>query len=86
MPLVDTMLSTVRSNKSAMLDKSKHFRKTTGSKSKKTKTEYDFPESSPEVLSNIREKLKLQNEKTRTKQFIIFMVLVVVIIISVIEF
>ena len=57
---------------------------TIGRKSKKEKTEYNLPKSSPEVLSDIREKLRLQNNKTRTKQFIICTVLVIVIIISLI--
>ena len=73
MPLGESMLSVVRSNKSVMLDKSKHFRKTRGGNSRKSKTEYNLPEATPELISKIRERMIKENKKTRTIRLIIYL-------------
>ncbi|MBT8244636.1 MAG: hypothetical protein HKP48_07485 [Winogradskyella sp.] len=80
MPLGESMLSTLKSNKNILKDKSKHFRKTRGGYSKKPKTGYDFPKASPELLLEIKEKIQKQNKKTRTLSLLIAGVLVVVIV------
>lgn len=56
------MHSTLKSNKSIMLDKSKRFKKTVGGYGKNRKTEYNFPKASPKQLRDIRQKLKKENE------------------------
>lgn len=58
MPLAESMISSLKSNKRIMLDKSKRFRKTLGGYDKKRKRNYDFPEATPEMLLEIRKKLK----------------------------
>jgi len=54
MPLGESMISTVKSNKSIMLDKSKRFRKILGGYNKKRKIEYDLPKATPKQLIAIR--------------------------------
>ena len=81
MPLGESMLSTIRSNKSVRLDKSKHFRKTKSVYGENSKTEYDFPKASPELLVEIKERMRKENKKTRTKIFVLSIVLVLIILI-----
>lgn len=61
MSLGGSMLSTLKSNKSIMLDKSKRFRKTLGGYSNK-RAQYDFPKATPKQLTGIRKKLKKENQ------------------------
>lgn len=61
MPLGESMISILRSNKNIMLDKSKRFRKTLGGYNKNGKTEYNLPKATPEQLQEIRKKLKREN-------------------------
>jgi hypothetical protein len=58
MPLGESMISSLKSNKNIKLDKSKRFRKTLGGYGKNRKPEFDFPKVSPEVLEHIRLKSK----------------------------
>lgn len=60
MPLAESMISSLKSNKRIMLDKSKRFRKTLGGYDKNRKRNYDFPEATPEMLLEIWKKLKRQ--------------------------
>lgn len=62
MPLGESMLSTLKSNKRIMLDKSKRFRKTLGGYGERNKTEYNLPKATPELLESIRIKLKKENQ------------------------
>ena len=62
MPLGESMRSTLKSNKSIMLDKSKRFRKTLGGYDKSRKTEYNLPKATPKQLREIRQKLKKENQ------------------------
>ena len=74
MPTGESMLSSLKSNKSIKLDKSTRFKKTLGGYGKNKKPEYDFPEASPELLKEIR--LKTQKDHKRTQLFLtlVFMV------------
>ncbi|MBU2927548.1 hypothetical protein [Winogradskyella psychrotolerans] len=62
MPFAESMMSTLRSNKVIMLNKSKRFRKTLGGYDKQRKTEYNFPKATPEHLEQLRQKLKKENQ------------------------
>lgn len=62
MPLGESMISAVKSNKSIMLDKSKRFRKTLGGYNKNRKIEYDLPKATPKQLGTIRKKQKKENQ------------------------
>lgn len=61
MPLGESMINTVKSNKSIRLDKSKHFRKSLGGYNKDKKVIKDLPKASPEQLKEIRQRLKKEN-------------------------
>ena len=62
MPLGGSMISTLKSNKNIMLDKSRRFRKTLGGYDKRRKVEYNFPKATPQQLKMIRDKLKKENQ------------------------
>ncbi len=68
------MISTVKSNKSIMLDKSKRFRKTLGGYNKHRKVEYSFPEATPEYLLEIKNKLKKENQMIWLKTTVTFII------------
>lgn len=61
MPLGESMVSVLKSNKNIMLDKSKRFRKTLGGYGKNGKVEYNLPKATPEQLLEIRKRLKTEN-------------------------
>jgi len=75
MPLGESMISTLKSNKRIMLDKSKRFRKTLGGYGKNKKIEYDFPEATPEILKKIRERIQKERKQTLIKSLILFAVI-----------
>ena len=76
MPFAESMISVVKSNKSIMLDKSKRFRKTQGGYGKNKKVEYDFPEATPEVLKEIKIKIKMEKRQLWIKVIILSMALI----------
>ena len=76
MPLGESMISTVKSNKRIMLDKSKRFRKTLGGYNKNRKVDYNFPEATPEYLEEIRKKLKKENQILWIKITVISVVII----------
>ena len=80
MPLGESMISTIKSNKSIMLNKSKRFRKTQGGYGKNRKTEYDFPKASPEKLIHIRKRLKRENRLLWTKVVSVSAVIIIGIV------
>jgi len=61
MPVGEYMFSSLKSNKSIMLDKSSRFKKTLGGYGDLDKSQFDFPKVTPEDLKNIRD--RLQKEK-----------------------
>ena len=56
MPLGESMISSLKSNKSIRLDKTSRFRKTPGGYEKNKTIVYDFPEATPELLESIKSK------------------------------
>ncbi|MEN8886806.1 MAG: hypothetical protein ABF246_10480 [Winogradskyella sp.] len=76
MPSGESMLSTIKSNKSVMLDKSKRFRKTLGGYGKNKKTEYNLPKASAEQLLMIRENLKKEQRSLWLKVVGLFIVII----------
>ena len=71
------MISSLKSNQSIKLDKSKRFKKTLGGYEKNKKTEFDFPTASPELLKQIR----LKTEKDHKRSQIIFTAFFIVLFI-----
>ncbi len=80
MPFGESFLTTIKNNKSIMLDKSRRFRKTSGSFDWSKSQQFDFPKATPQELKRIREKLKREQRKTRVKQILIFCVVILIII------
>lgn len=75
MPLGESMISSLKSNKSITLDKTSRFRKTLGGYGKNKTTEFDFPEAHPELLKQIRLKAKKDHKRSQMIFTVFFMVL-----------
>lgn len=71
MPFGESFQSTIRSNKSIMLDKTKRFRKTFGSFNWLKSGQFHFPKASPEQLKLIKEKIQIENRQNRIKQILL---------------
>ena len=54
------MITTLKNNEK-MRSKREKFKRTFGSNSSNEKPEYDFPEATPEMLNEIRSRLKKEN-------------------------
>ncbi|PKQ43768.1 hypothetical protein [Confluentibacter flavum] len=68
MPFGESFQSTIRSNKSIMLDKTKRFVKTPGSFDWTKSQQFNFPKSTPRQLKLIKEKIQLDKRRNGTKQ------------------
>jgi len=62
MPFSESMISTLKSNKGIMLDKSKRFRKTLGGYNKQRQSIGDLPKATPQQLKEIRKRIKIENK------------------------
>lgn len=71
MPFAESFSSTLKSNKVIMLDKSRHLRKTMGGFKWSGKNQFDFPNTTPLDIKELREKLKQENKKRNIKYGII---------------
>nr|WP_321245726.1 hypothetical protein [uncultured Psychroserpens sp.] len=83
MPTGQSMLSSLKSNKSIALDKSKRFKKTLGGYGKNRKPEYDFPKAKPELLEQIRLKAKKDYKRKQLLYSAFFLILFSVVIYTV---
>lgn len=79
MPFPESMISILKSNKSIMLDKSKRFRKTLSGYGQMDRDEFDFPETTPEVLRNIRERLQKERRQLLWKRSLLFGIIVIIL-------
>ncbi|WP_298900366.1 hypothetical protein [uncultured Psychroserpens sp.] len=75
MPLGESMISSLKSNKSIRLDKSSRFKKTLGGYGKNAKSEFDFPEASPELLHQIKQKAKKDHKRHQVISLVSFIIL-----------
>jgi hypothetical protein len=78
MPSGESMLSVLKSNKNLKLIKENRFKSIAKWGSPK-KTEYDFPKGTPQVLEELRERLKKERKQRFYKQMIVFIVMVSII-------
>lgn len=81
MPFGESFLSTIKSNKSIMLDKSRRFRKTQGGFDWSKSQQFDFPKATPEQLKEIKNKIQRENKQTRTKNLLLFAALFAILLI-----
>lgn len=83
MSFAESMMSTLRSNKSIMLDKSSHFKKTKGGYDSENSVQFDFPESTPKILREIRDRLIMERKQRLIKivgvSIIVFTILSLII-------
>lgn len=80
MPFGESFLSTLRSNKAILLDKTKRFKKTKGSFGDITKEiEFDYHEATPEELETFKHQLQKKNRILKIKTYAITSILLVVI-------
>ncbi|GGK27105.1 hypothetical protein GCM10007962_21710 [Yeosuana aromativorans] len=80
MPFGESFQSTIKSNKSIMLDnKSRRFVKTQGGFDSSKKNQFDFKEATPEQLMLIKKRIQRQNIKIRITLIIAFVVLFIVL-------
>lgn len=80
MPFAESMLSTLRSNKAIMRDKSKHFRKSNRGLSDCSPEDFKFPNATKEDLMEIRRRIKKEQKTILIKRIIAFCLLLVAII------
>nr|WP_321231860.1 hypothetical protein [uncultured Psychroserpens sp.] len=83
MPLGESMISSLKSNKNIKLDKSSRFKKTLGGYGKNRKVTFDFPEASPELLEQIRIKAKKDYKRNQVIFTVSFIVLFVIAVYTV---
>lgn len=72
MPFGESFITNIKSNKSIMLDKSKRFKKTLGGFDSSKTNQFDFPESTPEILFEIRTKIRKQQRNRNVIIGIVF--------------
>ena len=80
MPFGESFITSIKSNKSIMLDKSKRFKKTPGGFDKSIGNPFDFPESTPEILLEIRTKIRKQQRSRNVIVGIGFVLLITVVL------
>ena len=85
MPLGESMISSLKSNESIKLDKSKRFRKTMGGYSKSKRTEYDFPKATPELIKRIKEKMLKQHKRQHRVSIILLGSILIVALICLVK-
>ena len=78
MPLGESMISVLKSNKNLKLIKENRFKSLAKWREPK-KAEYNFPEATPQVLREIRERLKKERKQRFYKQLIVFIVIASII-------
>ena len=81
MPFGESFLTTIKSNKSIMLDKSKRFRKSNTRNSNSKKDYLKFNQASTELLSEIKVKIRKEN-RSRYKQEVYLMVIILFVLSS----
>ncbi|MDU8885240.1 hypothetical protein RXV94_03645 [Yeosuana sp. MJ-SS3] len=86
MPLGESFLSTLRSNKAIMLDKTKRFRKTKGTFGDITKEIiFDYHNATPQELELFKNQLKKVNRIRIVKAFIITIIILAILVILFVE-
>lgn len=73
------MITTLKNNEK-MRSKRDKFKKTMGGYGSKAKPEYDFPEATPKVLNDIRNKLQKERKIRKTKVFGLTALIIIVLI------
>ena len=76
--VVQTMITSLKNNRNQL---SKHDRfKNAKGHYRNNKTEFNFPEATPEELERIKEKIRRENKQLRRKQLIVLGIVLVILI------
>lgn len=71
---------TILKNNEKMRSKRTKFKKTLGGNNSIEKTEYNFPEATPEMLKKLRERLQKEQRQQALKQFILMGISLIIIV------
>jgi hypothetical protein len=71
---------TILKNNEKMRSKRTKFKNTLGGNNSNEKTEYNFPEATPEMLKKLRERLQKEQRHQSIKQFIILVISIAITI------
>ena len=74
---VQSMISSLKNNET-MRSKRTKFKNTLGGNNSESKTEYNFPEATPEMLKKLRERLQKEQRQQSIKQTIILVVSIII--------
>jgi hypothetical protein len=74
---VQSMISSLKNNEK-MRSKRTKFKNTLGGNNSESKTEYNFPEATPEMLKKLRERLQKEQRQQSIKQTIILVVSIII--------
>lgn len=72
--VVQTMITTLKNNEN-LRSKREKFKRRYGHNSFQEKPEYDFPEATPELLKDIRKKIKKERQVRRLKDIMLTVIL-----------
>ena len=72
--VVQTMITTLKNNEN-LCSKREKFKRRYGHNSLQEKPEYDFPEATPELLKDIRKKIKKERQVRRLKDIMLTVIL-----------
>lgn len=70
-----SMITIIKNNKN-ILSKRKKFKRSPGGYTHNEKPEFDFPEATPQMLKEIRLRLKNERKQVLIKRFIVLIILV----------
>ena len=76
---------TILKNNEKMRSKRTKFKKTLGGNNSIEKTEYNFPEATPEMLKTLRERLQKEQRQLMIKRFILFGVILIITIVILVK-
>jgi hypothetical protein len=79
MPFGESFLSTIKSNKSIMLDKTRRFRKTSGGFDWSKSQQFNFPKATPQQLEAIKQRIQLENKKSKIKQIVAIVLIMLIL-------
>lgn len=77
---------TILKNNEKMRSKRTKFKKTLGGNNSNEKTEYNFPEATPEMLKKLRERLQKEQRQQALKQFILMGISLIIIVVLLVNY
>ena len=82
---VQSMISSLKNNEK-MRSKRTKFKNTLGGNNSESKTEYNFPEATPEMLKKLRERLQKEQRQQTLKQVILMGISLIIIVVFLVKY